>query len=285
MLTRSVRLAADVVCPDGRGLTLAADGIELNLNGHGLTGPGTGPGSSTGTGVLVRARDVVVRNGHVSGWASGVRAGVDNDVRAGVDDDLRASAPGTSSASVRDVRLAGNGIGAHAVDGGSLAVRGSRLVGNGWGGYAYHRGRLLVEGSTVELNHTGLLAYGDDRDGLVVRDSTVHRNRGSGVSCGQAGDVVLERTTVQRNPVGLDLDACSARVTGSAFVWNAVHAEVFLDFQDVLEVRCTSFTRDGGPVPFPVQPCVPGTAPPPAAEQPGGGTAPGTRVTGTFDAP
>ncbi len=250
VLTTSARLAADVVCPGGQGLTLAADGIELNLNGHDLTGPGAA--STLTTGVLVEADGVVVRNGRVSGWASGVRAGVDRDLRLALQ---------TSSATVRGVRLEGNGTGAHAIDGGSLSVRGSRLAGNGLGGYAYHRGRLLVEGSTAEGNDTGLFAYGDDRDGLVVRGSTVRGNRSSGVACGQSGDVVLERTTVQRNPVGLDLDACSARITGSAFVWNTVHAAVRLDLGDVLTARCTGATRDGGPLPFPVEPCGPGSAP------------------------
>ena len=255
VLTTSVRLAADVVCPDGRGLTLAADGIELNLNGHRLTGPGAG--STLTTGVLVEADGVVVRNGRVAGWASGVRAGVDRELRGGARE--------TSSATVLGVRLEGNGTGAHAIDDGSLTVRGSRLVGNWLGGYAYHRGRLLVEGSTAERNDTGLFAYGDDRDGLVVRDSTVRGNRRSGVACGQSGDVVLERTTLQRNRIGLDLDACSARITGSAFVWNTAHAVVRLDFGDVLTARCTSATRDGGPLPFPVEPCEPGSAPPAAS--------------------
>lgn len=253
VLTHSVRLAADVVCPAGGvGLTLAADGVELNLNGHAVTGPGAGPATAGGTGVLVDAEDAVVRNGRVTGWASGVRAGVDGE--------LARNARETSSATVRDVRVEGNSIGVHALDDGSLAVRNSWLVGNWLGGFAYHRGRLVVESSTADRNDTGLFAYGTDRGALVVRGSTVRRNREVGVGCGQHGEVLLEDSTVQRNPVGLDLDACSARITGSAFVWNTTHAVVFLDFGNDLNAACTSSTRDGGPLPFPVEPCGPGSA-------------------------
>ena len=255
VLTHSVRLAADVVCPAGGvGVTLAADGVELNLNGHALSGPGAGPAAAQGTGVLIEAENAVVRNGRVTGWASGVRAGVD--------DDLARSTRETSSATVRDVRVEDNSIGVHAIDGGSLAVRGSRLVGNWLGGYAYHRGRLVVEGSTADRNDTGLFAYGTDRGALVVRDSTVRRSREVGVGCGQHGEVLLESSTVQRNPVGLDLDACSARITGSAFVWNTTHAVVVLDFGNELAAACTSATRDGGPLPFPVGPCGSGSTSP-----------------------
>lgn len=255
VLTHSVRLAADVVCPAGGvGVTLAADGVELNLNGHAVSGPGAGPATAEGIGVLVQAEDAVIRNGGVTGWASGVRAGVD--------DDLARSTRATSSATVRGVRVADNSIGVHALDDGSLTVAGSWLVGNWLGGYAYHRGRLVVEGSTADRNDTGLFAYGTDRGALVIRASTVRRSREVGVGCGQHGEVVLESSTVQRNPVGLDLDACSARITGSAFVWNTTHAVVVLDFGDDLSAACTSSTRDGGPLPFPVRACGPGSTSP-----------------------
>jgi hypothetical protein len=88
---------ADVVCPEGGGLQLARDGIELNLNGHSVTGPGAGTDSS---GVFFAARDVTVRNGTISGWGTGITANYSDD-----------DGPVSVSGTVREARLQGNGVG------------------------------------------------------------------------------------------------------------------------------------------------------------------------------
>ncbi|MBB2902257.1 hypothetical protein FHR75_003088 [Kineococcus radiotolerans] len=242
VLTADVRLAADVVCPGGPGIVLAADGVELNLNGHRLVGPGLRFGP---TGVEVAAEDVVVRNGRISGWGVGVSAGSEVD---------QPGEPRPVSGTVREVRLDGNRKGVEARVAGDLAVRGSRLDGNGWGGSAYVGSRLLVERSTVERNERGLHGFANADGGFAVRDSLV-RSNGTGIGCDQDADVSVTGTTVQRNGTGLDVSQCSAVVEGSRFVWNARHVSAYLLEGDVLAVRCTSFTRDGGPVGVPLEPC------------------------------
>ncbi|NAZ88720.1 hypothetical protein GTR00_21890 [Kineococcus sp. T90] len=248
MLTTSVRLAADVTCPGGSGtvgVTLAADGIELNLNGHALTGPGVRFGT---TGVRVAARDVVVRGGTVRGWSSGVSAGREVDAP---------DEPVPGRGTVRAARVEGNTVGVDALVGGDLTVRGSRLAGNGRGGFAYVGGRLRVETSTVEGNDVGLAAFSNADGGFVVRDSLVRGNRGAGIACDPDGDFDVNGTTVQRNGTGLAVSLCSGRVEGSRFLWNGRHLDTYLVEGDVVTLACTTFTRDGGPVPLPVQPCAP----------------------------
>ncbi|WP_337062222.1 right-handed parallel beta-helix repeat-containing protein [Kineococcus sp. G2] len=249
VLTSSVRLAADVVCPDGDGVVLAADGIELNLNGHALVGPG----DSSGVGVLVRAEDVTIRNGTISGWSSGVRAGTDPTDPFGGDSE------GPVSAVVRQARVEGNGFGVEVRQDGDVRVRDTWLVDNGTGGYVVSYGRLLVEDSTASGNGTGFFSFEVDRDGLVLRGTTV-RDGGAGVVCSTDGNAVLERTTLRRNEVGLAAFLCSAEVSGSAFVWSGEHVRAYLVDWDTVEVTCTTFTHDGGPLDFPVEPCATGGA-------------------------
>ncbi|NAZ88598.1 right-handed parallel beta-helix repeat-containing protein [Kineococcus indalonis] len=259
VLTTSVRLAADVVCPDGRGLTLAADGVELNLNGHALTGPGRGDGSveSGPTGVRVAADGVVVRGGRISGWGAGVSGRA--DVTA--PEDLQEPyADAVLRAAVRDVHLRGNGHGAEALEGVALTLQRTRLSGNVRGAGAYGGGRLLVEDSTAERNGTGLYAAAVPRDGLVLRDVLVRRNTSHGVSCSTDGHLDATGVTFQRNGTGLEVFLCAGRLAGSAFVWNGRHVSGYLSAGDVFTVTCTTATRDGGPLDLEglaVQPCAP----------------------------
>ncbi|MDF5757217.1 hypothetical protein [Spongiactinospora sp. TRM90649] len=68
VLTTSVTLTTDLMCP-GAGLTVDADDVVLDLNGHTVTGTGQGAGvtvdGNTGT---------VVKNGTIVGFTTGVNA-------------------------------------------------------------------------------------------------------------------------------------------------------------------------------------------------------------------
>lgn len=252
-LTTSVRLAADVVCPEGGGLQLARDGIELNLNGHSVTGPGAGTDSS---GVFFAARDVTVRNGTISGWGTGVTANYSND-----------DGPVSVSGTVREARLQGNGVGVDSEQGGDVVVRNSLLSGNSRGGVAVFDGRLRVERSTAEANQTGFFTFSINPGDFVVRDSLIRGNRGAGISCSQDGRYDVDRTTLQRNGTGLDVFECGGIVQNSKFIWNRQHVGGFLVEGDRIDLVCNSYTRDGGPVEFPVQPCPAGVSAPVIAEE------------------
>jgi parallel beta-helix repeat protein len=65
-LTSDTRLESDLMC-SGDALTIAADGITLNLNGHTITGDGTG------NGITVRQRsDVTIHGGAVNQFITGI---------------------------------------------------------------------------------------------------------------------------------------------------------------------------------------------------------------------
>ncbi|GAA0308709.1 hypothetical protein GCM10009528_27580 [Kineococcus aurantiacus] len=241
VLTSSVRLASDVVCPTGGGLTLAADGIELNLNGHRLVGPG-----GQGRGVVVAARDAVVRNGTITGWGTGVEAGPD---------DPSVDTPPAVSATLRGLRVDRNTTGVRAGWEGALSVRDTWITGGGRGGESFFDGVLRLDHSVVSGNGIGLFSFSVGWDGLVVRDSVLRENSSAGLACGQDGHYDVARSTLQRNGSGVDAFECSGRVVDSRFVWNDRHVTGFLVDGDVMELRCNTYTRDGSPLEFPVTPC------------------------------
>ncbi|PRY16728.1 right-handed parallel beta-helix repeat-containing protein [Kineococcus rhizosphaerae] len=240
-LVQSVRLASDVVCPDGGALTLAADGVELNLNGHRLVGPGAG-----GAGVVVAARDVVVRNGTITGWGAGVLA-----APADGDED----SPPSATATARALRIDRNGVGVSVGPEGSVLVRDSWITGSRRGGDVSFGGRLRVENSTVADNTVGLWSFSIDRQGLVVRGSVVRGSSDAGIACGQDGHYDVAGSTLQRNGTGVYAFECNGRVVNSRFVWNTRHVDGFLVDEDVMELRCDTYSRDGLPLLFPATPC------------------------------
>ena len=66
VLTTDVRLEEDLTCA-GDALTVGADGIRINLNGHVISG------NATGNGITVRLRsDVVIHGGTVRNFVTGI---------------------------------------------------------------------------------------------------------------------------------------------------------------------------------------------------------------------
>ena len=245
-VTTDVRLAADLVCPV-RGIVLAADGIDVNLNGHAILGPSAG--RTLWPGVQVEAEGVTVRNGRISGFLYGVLAGYDpyNDV----------GAPG--SATVRGVRLDGHGdAGLAAWGGGALTVRDAFVERNGVGARVHDGGVLSVHRSTVLRNElVGVLANGAGAGELVVTDTTVHGPRGGdGISCAQI-PARLEGVRVLRHRVGVRLwHGCDGSVLRrSSLVWNAVHLE--LADPGAVTLECLRFSRSGQVPDVPIAPCGP----------------------------
>ncbi|WP_432533733.1 hypothetical protein [Kineococcus arenarius] len=236
-ITADVRLAADLRCPGTSGLVVAADGVEVDLDGHEITGPGLVAGrSAAAQGISVSARDVTVRGGRVAGWDVGVRVGWGRSPR---------------SAALVDVRLESDGVGAVVADGSSLFITTSLLRGNNTGVTA--QGQLAVHRSRVEENFTGVAVQSGEPGGpFTLRDSVVQRNN-IGVMCHRPGFLV-ERSTFAQNDTALLASGCRPSVVrGSAFLRNGDH--LWLDAPDALVVVCTSFTRRGGPEEVLVRPC------------------------------
>ena len=78
VITHDLTLTKSVQCDTGPdvGLVIGADGIDINLNGHGVSGPdGRPPKETTGVGIDNSAGhdNVTIRNGGVSQWGNALR--------------------------------------------------------------------------------------------------------------------------------------------------------------------------------------------------------------------
>lgn len=275
VLTADTRLTADLTCPGGVGLTLAA-GVELDLGGHALRSSGGG------TGVLVPAAgDVTIRRGTVAGWGVGI---------ASPGDAWEEEHEGTVR--VERVRVEGNGSGIAGSSriGGptkTYAVQRSTFVGNG-AAFSALVGRVLFARSTFEDNGSvvsvdsgyGLLedsrVSGSDTvmscvesgcdirrstvedNGTVVSgafltwveivDSTVRRNGTVVTNGGGYGSTVVERSRLLDNAVGVDAGDGSVRLVGNTFTRNdvAFTAQAAWDESVVTRVVTGNRFRDGG---------------------------------------
>ncbi|WP_432483977.1 right-handed parallel beta-helix repeat-containing protein [Kineococcus esterisolvens] len=249
-ITGDVRLTADLRCPGPSGLVVAADGVEVDLDGHAITGPGLVAGRSTPSqGISVEAHDATIRGGRITGWDVGVRVGWGRSPR---------------SAALADVRLEADGVGASVGDGSSLFVTTSLLRGNNTGITA--QGQLVVDRSRVEENFTGVAVQSGEPGGpFTLRGSLVQRNN-FGLMCHRPGFLV-ERSTFAHNDTALIASDCRpSAVLGSAFLRNGDH--LWLDEPGSVTVACTLLTRSGGPEEVAVQPCGSWPGPPPGTGRP-----------------
>src|SRR4051794_36045011 len=110
VLTKSVRLASDLTC-EGTALTVARDGVVVDLGGHAIRALDEGEG----TGIALET-NAVVKNGVVKGFEYGVVA----------DADL---AGGSLDATLSQVTLRGNGFGVMSLIA-RVTIRSSVLEGN-----------------------------------------------------------------------------------------------------------------------------------------------------------
>jgi parallel beta-helix repeat protein len=170
------------------GLVIGADGLDLNLNGHGLNGP-TGPVSDETTGVGVDNGaghdDVTIRNGSVLRWGNAVRlTGASFNLIRNVD--LRQGATNRSGVRIdggesNTIRLA-QITGLH-----GLSVSGSEaLVVADSGGYGWH-----VSGVGARLVRNNIGAGGVFTPCLILSGN---RNRVADNSLGgcSGGGIFLE---------------------------------------------------------------------------------------------
>ena len=241
VITADVRLAADLECSGTRGLVVRADGVDVDLGGHRLTGPRlTTDLPSDSYGISVEAHDVTVRDGRVAGWDVGVRVGVEE--RWSPRDPGTATRQGTpGSAVLRDLRLELDGAGALVGVEGAALLTGSVLRGNNTGAVA--TGRLVVTRSTVEGNFTGLgVEGGGDAPSLAVRASRLEHND-IALLCRRPG-LLVEQSEITANDTGLLADGCSPwTVRESRFEANGRH--LWLDGSGPGTLACTVLTDPG----------------------------------------
>lgn len=131
-LTADLRLTGDLDCPQEAGFSIGADGVDVDLAGHGMFGSiASGGGGPTGIDNSAGYDDLTVRNGTVGGFGFGI-----------VTD-------GASRNRVLNVfaAAAGNAV---TIDGGSFnEIRNSDLSGRSWGIRVTSSDSFLVSGTSA----------------------------------------------------------------------------------------------------------------------------------------
>ena len=179
VLTSNTKLTSNLVCDaSGDALSIGADGVTLNLNGHSITGPGAYDTSYAGVRVAGHTK-VRVTNGRITGFQSAVV----------LDESTRAV--------VSKVNAYGNDQGLNLSGGGQHLVEKNYVHDNGrdairLGLSSYNRVRLNV----VVANTFGI-GVADGSTDNVVEANAATRNGDFGI--GLLGDVA--RNLVQANVV------------------------------------------------------------------------------------
>jgi hypothetical protein len=270
VITQSIRLRADVICLESDGLTVAGDGVVVDLGGHTVQGyPFRGS-----VGMRVTADDVTVRRGTVAGDTSLFVTGA--RIRLA---DLRA--PGI-------LAIEGMGAGISRVDGGSSVFTSSIA------GPAVRIADSTLEGGEVVIGGPGTVVarstfttmagvHVDGTDGRIVDNAVmassfvfpdtvllgvggagavVARNRvsgagGTGVSVAGAGARVVDNEASGNAGDGIAVSGASAvvrrnvananggdglRVTGAG----ALVAGNVARLNGALGIDAVAGTRDGG---------------------------------------
>jgi hypothetical protein len=221
-LTKDTVLTSDLTCSgEGQALTVAADGVVLDLAGHSITG-------DTGNGIYVNARDVVVRGGTVAGFQRGILVAYER------------------SASVQRMNLKGNYTGLES--NGDTTLSASRVGGNTLGVLA-SIGRTSIVRNEVSRNVQGVVSeYGASTQ---VRDSVLRSNQWALV-CNEA-QITVQRSTVADSGTSVRERGCRAgTITRSLFLANDEQLEA--GSSSVFTFACTTFVL-GAPAPTAVAPC------------------------------
>jgi hypothetical protein len=155
-VTADIRLTGDFSCGAIPALRIGADGVEINLGGHTLSGFVSPKGESNPGIVNDGYDDVTVRNGELGRFTTAF------------------SATDANRNLLRDVQLEGLGYGALFERGADNAVRHSELVGAAYGAVnAHDSARLVVADSQLEAFFINAGALIESDDARIVRNRFV----------------------------------------------------------------------------------------------------------------
>jgi parallel beta-helix repeat protein len=218
-VTRDVRLDDDLVNCRGNGLTVAADGITIDLGGHVVDGVGRGAGIFNGQWGDGH-RDITVRNGAVQGFKVGVRSGARGTKV------FRLKVTGNAAGGIvlrsRECRVArnvviDNGYGHGIFVGGASQCRivGNRVAGHLGAGIEASRSRAhLIQGNKVTGNRqAGILLAGTVA--VRVTRNTVHGNAGPGIwlfDGATATDVIANTVVANMSGIAVTLGGADNRI-------------------------------------------------------------------------
>ena len=182
VITKSVRLDADVVCPDGTpfAVKIAADHVDLDLNGYSIVNGRTDEGGTVAVTTAAPVEDLEIRNG---------------TIRAG---DQAVKAQATNS-EFEELILDGHGL--------ALSVQGDRndfeniVADSSFHGIAIRGNDLKFEGNAVTIHPNENLGQIEGDDNEIERNS-FHTCGSSGLSV-HGANVEFERNTLLRCGVSI----------------------------------------------------------------------------------
>ncbi len=248
-LTRDTVLERDLTCP-GAGLTLG-EGVDLDLRGHTLRGPGTG----TGITVTVAGSNRV-GNGTVTGWTTGtaiLEQGVVED-RAepgplrvervtfrgntrGVDASGETSLGGAKPTTVVRSTFTGNDVGVVSAWFSDVRVESSRFTGQRIA--VWSNAEVTVRRSWFTRNTTAVLVY----EGAAQVSRSVLVDNPRAVTVGGVGSADVSRTRVVGGDVALTADPLGTVVVRDSAVAGA--GTGLLVQEGAATVERVAFRRNG----------------------------------------
>ena len=198
VITENVRLTRDLVGCPGNGLIVGANDVDIDLNGHLVSG--VGPFASL-SGIDIDAyKNVRIRNGRISDFSRGV-LGYDAD-----------------AARVERVTITRTLEGVNFEESTAVKVTGNRLVGNREGMVLRRTEKVTVAGNLAVNNDTTGITDIDSRENLHTRNH-VAGNTFDGIALESAVNTVVIDNVVRRNGIdGIDAVAGS----GVRYVGNRV---------------------------------------------------------------
>jgi Right handed beta helix region len=212
------RLTADLSSSGGDCLTVAADRITIDLQGHSITGPGVFPNRAIGDDSSQPRDVIVIKNGTVSGFAG---------------DGIGLHSRRVSVISVTANNNEGAGI---AIFGEQSLVKSSTASFNEGAGIALFGHRAQVEQSTANKNTAGGIITGPN---CLVTRNTANENLASGIDAGHHC-TVSHNTANDNDGNGIDV-VNGSLVTRNTATNNSVH-----DFVAICPATVTYNTSTNG---------------------------------------
>jgi hypothetical protein len=180
-ITKSTTLTANLNCDSSSGLTIGANSVVLNLNGHFIVGSG-------GMGVEAAGTSDTIENGYVIGFADGVDVFGDGDkvtnMQVSGSADVALFLQGGSKNQVPGTTVAENGLYGIVDDASNDTLKGDEALNNGNFGIVVD-GPTQVVGNAVDGNgnadngSAGILA--DSSTPSKLTGNTANHNAGLGI--------------------------------------------------------------------------------------------------------
>ena len=180
-ITRDLHLDDDLRCP-GNGLTVGADGVQIDLMGHSITGPGP---ASRNAGILIVGRtNVTISHGTIAQFRTGIFILNSNGV---VVKDLAVvdSGAGVLSSTSDGIRVLFSR---------DVVLKHNEISGSGDDGIELRRATdVIVKGNVLEGNRAGVRFADGLSSGITIQHNEIVENH-CGVKGPTAGNVLTHNS-------------------------------------------------------------------------------------------